>query len=121
MKIKIHYIKTKNSSAYIDANILHPEKKLRLFKKKDSSFTEISGQAEIYEKAARTRFDKLYNNSVSSKLMIESFNSLKRKRAVDSDDSDDFSNDNDQFDTYNEFDHYLRVKRDRNVKNALIW
>ena len=121
MKIKIHYTKTKNPPAYIDANILHPGKKLRLFKKKDSSFTEVPGQAEIYEKAARARFDKLYNNSVSSKLMIESSNSLKRKRAADSDDSDDSSDDNDQSDTYNEFDHYLRVKRDRNVKDALVW
>ena len=35
MKIKIHYIKTKNSLAYIDVNILYPEKKLRLFKKRN--------------------------------------------------------------------------------------
>jgi hypothetical protein len=121
MKIKIHYTKTKNPPAYVDANILHPGKKLHLFKKKDSSFNEVSGQAEIYEKAARARFDKLYNNLVPGKSTIESSNSLKRKRAAYSDDSDDSSDDGDQFDAYNELDHYLRVKRDKTVKDAMVW
>lgn len=78
-KIKVHYTKTKNPSAYVDANILHPGKKLHRFKKKNSSFTEIPDQAEIYEKAACAWFDKLYNNSIQSKSMIESSNPLKRK------------------------------------------
>jgi hypothetical protein len=93
-KIKIHYTKTKNPPAYVDANILHPGKKLYLFKK-GSSFTEILNQVESYEKAARARFDTLYNNSVPSKLIVEPSNSLKHKRAVDSDDSEDSSDDED--------------------------
>ncbi len=102
-KLKIHYTKTKNPLAYVDVNILHPGKKLHLFKKKDSSFMEIAGQIEIYKNGAHEGFDKLYN-SISRKLRIEPSNSLKRKRAADSDDSDD---DDDQSDAYNEFDHYL--------------
>ena len=77
-KVKVHYTKTKNPSAYVDANILHPGKKLHLFKKKNSSFTETPDQAEIYEKEARARFDKLYNNSTQTELAIESSDSLKR-------------------------------------------
>jgi hypothetical protein len=119
-KIKSHYTKTKNPPAYVDANILHPGKKLHLFKKKDSSFTENPGQAGIYEKAACVRFDKLYNNSVLNKSMDEPSNSLKRKRTADSD-SDDSSDDDDQFNAYNEFDHYLRIKRDKTVTDALVW
>jgi len=52
-KIKIYYMRTKNPPAYVDANILHPGKKLHLFKKKGSSFTETPNQAENYEKAVR--------------------------------------------------------------------
>jgi hypothetical protein len=120
-KIKIHYTKTKNPPAYVDANILHPGKKLHLFKRKGSSFAETPGQVKIYEKAARTRFEKLYNNSLSSKLTVEPFNSLKPKRAIDSDDSDNSSDNDDQSHAYSEFDHYLQVKRDKTVKDPLIW
>ena len=122
-KIKDHYTKMKNPPAYVDANILHPGKKLHLFKKKDSSFTELHDQAEIYEKAARGWFDKLYNNPLlSTKSMVEPSNSLKRKRGADSDDSsNDSSDDDEQSDAYNEFDHYLRVKRDKNAKDGLVW
>jgi len=79
-KIKIHYMKTKNPPAYVDANILHPAKKFHIFKKKDSSFTEMPNQVESYEKAARARFNTLYNNSVPSKLIIEPSNSLNHGR-----------------------------------------
>jgi len=51
-KIKIHYTKTTNPPTYVNANILHPGKKLHLFKKKGSSFMEILNQVESYEKAA---------------------------------------------------------------------
>ena len=52
-KIKIYYLRTKNPSTYVNVNILHPGKKLHLFKKKGSSFTEILNQVESYEKAMR--------------------------------------------------------------------
>src|SRR5436305_2348406 len=122
MKIKDHYTKTKNPSAYVDANILHPGKKLHLFKKKDSSFAEVPNHAQIYEKAARGRFDKLYNNSIPTKSTVEPLNPLKRKRGMDfDDDSDDSSDNDDLLNEYNEFDHYIRLKRDKSVKDALIW
>ena len=116
-KIKIHYIKTKNPPAYVDANILHPGKKLHLFKNKGSSFTERPNQVEIYEKSGPARFDKLYNNSAPSKLTVKPSNSLKCKRAMDSDDSDNSDDDYDNSHAYNKFDHYLHIKRDRTVKD----
>jgi len=118
-KIKTHYTKTKNPPAYIDANILHPGKKLHLFKKKGSSFTETPGQVEAYVTAARARFDKSYNKSRLS--TVELSNSLKRKRATDSDGSSGSSDEDDHSAAYNEFDHYLQLKRDKTVKDTLVW
>jgi len=121
VKVKEHYSKTKNPSAYVDANILHPGRKLHLFKKKDSSFAEVPDQAKIYENEARARFDKLYNNSISGKSTPEHSNALKRKREMDSDGDSSDSSDNDELLKYNEFDHYLRIKRDKSVKHPLAW
>ena len=122
-KIKCHYSKTNKPSAYVDANILHPGKKLHLFKKKDSSFADIPGQAQIYEQEARARFDKYYNHLEDKSLNplnpVQSSNSLKRKRTEDSDSDDD--SDDDDTSAYNELDHYLRVKRDKLVRDALPW
>jgi hAT family C-terminal dimerisation region len=122
MKIKDHYMKTKNPSAYVDANILHPAKKLHLFKKRDSSFAEVPDQAKIYEKGARARFNTIYNNSVQSESTVESVNTLKRKRGIDSDeDSNDSSDSDGLLNEYNELDYFLRLKRDKSVKDPLIW
>src|SRR6266496_5427027 len=121
-KIKCHYSKTNKPSAYIDANILHPGKKLHLFKK-DSSFADIPGQAQIYEQEARARFDKYYDHlgdkSLNPLNPVQSSNSLKRKRAEDSDSNDD--SDDDDTSAYNELDHYLGVKRDKLVRDVLPW
>jgi len=124
-KFKHHYSKTKKPPAYVDANILHPGKKLHLFKKKDSSFMDTPGQAQIYEQEARARFDKYYNHqkdkSLNSISPVQPSNSLKRKRAEDSDSDSDNSDDDNDTSAYNEFDHYLRVKRDKLVRDALPW
>src|SRR5947199_10766633 len=60
-KLKDYYTKTKHLSAYVDANLLHPAKKLSLYKKKDSSFADSLGQAGIQEVEARERIDTIHN------------------------------------------------------------
>ena len=67
-KLNEHYTKTKNPSAYVDANILHPAKKMSLFKKKDSSFGDVPGQAEIYKSQARMRFETIYNTPMTKSV-----------------------------------------------------
>ena len=118
-KLKDYYTKTKHPSAYVDANILHPAKKLSLFKKKDSSFADIPGQAGIYEAQARERFETIYNTRPDTS--VDELNTRKRKRVSDDPDNDpETSSDDDAFE-YNEFDHFLRTKRDKTVKDGLAW
>ena len=118
-KLKDYYTKTKHPSAYVDANILHPAKKLSLFKKKDSSFADIPGQAGIYEAQARERFETIYNTQAATS--VDELNPRKRKRMSDDPDyKSETSSDDDTFD-YNEFDHFLRTKRDKTVRDGLVW
>ena len=59
---------------------------------------------------------------MSTESTVKSSNTLKRKRGIDSDeDSDDSSDSDGLLNEYNEFDYYLRLKRDKSVKDALIW
>ena len=99
-KLKLHYSRTATPYAYVDANILHPGKKLSLFRKKRSSFAPED--AERYSNEARLRFLSTYNTP----------DTIVPQKCKHPHEDSESESESEQEDLYNQFDHYLRMKRD---------
>lgn len=105
-KLRKYYSQTDKPTAFVDSTILHPAKKLAFFKKQSWDAALI----ERYKEESRARFEDNYNQASSM--------SPPPKRQNTGNDSD---SDSEEEELSNEFDHYIKSKRDRHVTDPLNW
>ena len=115
-KLRKYYAATDKPFAYVDSVILHPAKKLSLFKKE----TWEPGLAERYRDESRARFNSRYNmpepdEEPPSPDRVKSIPAKRGHSEIDS------GSDSECDSEFNEFDHYLRGKREKSVVHPLAW
>jgi hAT family C-terminal dimerisation region len=112
-KLSKYYNRTAQPFAYYDATILHPGKKLSLFKRS-------SWQGETPEQckeACRLRYNTKYTTiDVQWERTVQN----KKRKHIDLD-SDNSSSSDEQEHVFDEFDHYLESRRDKTVDDPLVW
>jgi hypothetical protein len=106
-KLRKYYSQTDKPSAFIDSTILHPAKKLAFFKKQSWDAALI----EQYKEESHSQFEENYNTQLSSTLSPLP----KRQHLANESDSESDAEE------LNEFDHYIKSKRDRHVIDPLDW
>jgi hypothetical protein len=105
-KLRKHYTKTDNPSAYVDATILHPAKKLHPFRKDGFD----AGSAEKYKSEFQERFEKDYNV-----IAPEPQPPATLKRRIGELDSSS----EEEEESPDELELYLKTKRDKSIIDQL--
>jgi len=109
--LKKYYTAAEAPTPYVDANVLHPAKKLSLFRKKDSAFA--ADAEESYRASAKARWLTEYEQPLHN---------IPAKRSYPTEsDSDDDSDSYDDVETSNDFDQYLGRRRDKSIQDPVMW